>query len=172
MKYVTLILKQLGTQTITGVYRFFAKKSCQSEITIVISMKNWSCVQNFGMIVYRESGFVQNGQNWIAPIFFSWIPGLSSFSKPLESHQSLRLDFRHRRCGPSLVNFETTDDETEVLTSQRHPLPQGMHSFPSTSRLRVGKLLPKPKQMLHKPTICSTKNPLGWFEGRLFERSR
>ena len=41
----------------------FYKKFSQSEITIVISMKNWSCVQNFGMIVYRESGFVQNGQN-------------------------------------------------------------------------------------------------------------
>ena len=41
----------------------FCKKNGKSEIIIVISMKNWSSVQNFGMIVYRESGFVQNGQN-------------------------------------------------------------------------------------------------------------
>ena len=59
-----------------GDYRFFAKFFCQSEITSVICMKNWFYVQNYGMIVYRESGFAKKWQNWIAPFLFNWIPGL------------------------------------------------------------------------------------------------
>ena len=68
IRYITLILK-LGTQTKTGFYRFLQKIFCESEIITVISRKNWSYVQNFGTLEFRESGLAHNGHPIYDPFY-------------------------------------------------------------------------------------------------------